>query len=138
MNMNGSAMLEVLGRAECLRLLDSVPVGRIVYTRSALPAVELVNFVVRDGAIVFRTSASGKLAAAIRAAVVAFEADSLDAEHHTGWSVTAIGRAQMVTGPAELARLAETGPSTWVPGPHEYYVRIMPELLTGRRLSIAS
>lgn len=134
MDMNTACTLEVLGRAECLRLLGSVPVGRIIYTRNALPAVELVNFVVHGGVIMFRTSASGKLAAAIREAVVAFEADSLDAEHRTGWSVTAVGRAQMVTGAAELTRLAETGLRTWVPGPHDYYVRITPELITGRRL----
>lgn len=140
MNIDGSIppereMLEVLGRAECLSLLASVPVGRIIYTRHALPAVELVNFAVHDGAIVFRTSASGKLAAAIREAVVAFEADSLDTGHRAGWSVTAVGRARMVTGTAELARLAGIGLRTWVPGPHEYYVRITPELVTGRRLS---
>ena len=36
--------LKQLSRDECLRLMASVPVGRIIYTRQALPAVELVNF----------------------------------------------------------------------------------------------
>jgi hypothetical protein len=31
--------------------VGSVPVGRIVYTRQALPAVELVNFALIDGDI---------------------------------------------------------------------------------------
>jgi hypothetical protein len=31
--------------------VGSVPVGRIVYTRQALPAVELVNFALIDGGI---------------------------------------------------------------------------------------
>ena len=34
-----------------MRLMGSVPVGRIVYTRQALPAVELVNFALADGDI---------------------------------------------------------------------------------------
>jgi uncharacterized protein len=51
--------------------MGSVPVGRIVYTRQALPAVALVNFALIDGDIILRTSAEGKLAAATRGAVVA-------------------------------------------------------------------
>jgi hypothetical protein len=42
MDFNGTT-IEKLSRAECLRLLGQVPVGRIVYTRQAMPAVELVN-----------------------------------------------------------------------------------------------
>ena len=71
-------VLEELSRAECLRLLATVPIGRISYTRQALPAVEPVNFGLHDGAIVIRTDAGGKLMAATRRAVVAFQADDLD------------------------------------------------------------
>ena len=85
------SVLEQLSRDECLRLMGSVPVGRIVYTRQALPAVELVNFTLDDGDIIIRTDAGGKLAAATRGAVVAFEADSLDVTGHAGWSVTVVG-----------------------------------------------
>jgi hypothetical protein len=41
---NDGLALEHLPRDECIRLMASAPVGRIVYTRQALPAVELVNF----------------------------------------------------------------------------------------------
>ena len=37
-----------LGREDSLALLASAPVGRIVFTRGALPAIHPVNFVV-DG-----------------------------------------------------------------------------------------
>jgi hypothetical protein len=40
-----SQALENLSPDECMRLMGSVAVGRIVYSRQALPAVELVNFV---------------------------------------------------------------------------------------------
>jgi hypothetical protein len=51
-----------------------------------MPAVELVNFTLDAGDIVIRTAASGKLAAAIRGAIVAFEADEYDPATRAGWS----------------------------------------------------
>ncbi len=128
------SVLDELTRDECLRLLASVPVGRIVYTRRAMPAVELVNFALDGGDIVVRTDGSGKLAAATRGAVVAFEADTLDASQHRGWSVTAVGHSREVTDPADLARLRETGPRPWAPSEREHFIRITPGILTGRRL----
>ena len=126
--------LEQLSRDECLRLMASVPVGRVIYTRRALPAVELVNFALDQGDIVLRTDGGGKLAAAVRGAVVAFEADCLDQAHRVGWSVTAIGPSREITDPAEIARLQAIGLSSWAPGKREHFIRIMPEILTGRYL----
>jgi nitroimidazol reductase NimA-like FMN-containing flavoprotein (pyridoxamine 5'-phosphate oxidase superfamily) len=125
--------LRRLTRDECLRLMGSVPVGRIVYTRQALPAVELVNFVLDHGDIVFRTDAGGKLGAAVRGSVVAFEVDSLDFERHTGWSVTVVGQCQPVTDSQELMRLRETELTPWAPGEREHFVRIPPTIVNGRQ-----
>ncbi|KQW10719.1 pyridoxamine 5'-phosphate oxidase family protein [Streptomyces sp. Root369] len=124
-----------LGRQECLRLMAKAPIGRIVYTRRALPAVLPVNFTLDgDGAILLRTSAASELVRAIDGAVVAFEADDVDAARHSGWSVVVTGTATVVTDPDEGGRLARTGPVSWVPAPQEVYVRIDPELVTGREL----
>ncbi|MDQ0937881.1 pyridoxamine 5'-phosphate oxidase family protein [Streptomyces turgidiscabies] len=124
-----------LDRQECLDLLATVPVGRIVYTRQALPAVLPVTFCLdRDGAVLVRTSASSGLVSAIVGAVVAFEADAVDAIAHSGWSVVVLGSAGLVTDPAEHARLLRTGPRSWAPAPREVFVRITPELVTGREL----
>ncbi len=131
------AALEQLSSGECLRLMASVPVGRVIYTRRALPAVELVNFALDQGDIVLRTDRSGKLAAAARGAVVAFEADCLDQAHQVGWSVTAIGPSREITDPAEIARLRTIGLSSWAPGEREHFIRISPEILTGRYLRAA-
>ena len=133
MHSDGSA-LQLLSRDDCLTLMASVPVGRIVYTRRALPAVELVNFVRDEGDIVIRTDRSGKLAAATRGAVVAFEADQLDPAGHTGWSVTAVGPSSEVTDPVELARLRTMGLRSWAPGERDHFIRISPVMLNGRRL----
>lgn len=127
-------MLDQLTRDECLRLLASVPVGRIVYTRRAMPAVELVNFTIDAGDIVVRTDGGGKLAAATHGAVVAFEADELDVGRRRGWSVTAVGYSREVTDPDDLARLRQVGPRPWAPGDREHFIRLTPGILTGRRL----
>jgi len=136
MNPDGPAerVLETLSDGECLRLMASVPVGRIVYTVRAMPAVEPVNFVLHNGQVLFRTEAGSKLAAAVSNSVVAFQADELDYVTHTGWSVTIVGTAQEVSDPAEMTRLQEAGLVTWAPGGRKHFVRIKPGVITGRRL----
>lgn len=127
-------VLEELSRAECLRLLATATIGRISYTRQALPAVEPVNFAVDDGAIVIRTDAGGKLAAATRRAVVAFETDHLDLILRSGWSVTVVGRCEEVTDAGEVARLDKLGLESWAPGARNHFLRIAPSIVTGRKL----
>ena len=130
--------LKQLSRDECLALMASVSLGRIVYTQRALPAVELVNFALDHGDIVIRTDGGGKLAAATQHSIVAFEADRLDAAQQAGWSVTAIGQSREVTDPAEIRRLQHIGLSSWAPGSREHFIRISPEILNGRRLTAHS
>jgi nitroimidazol reductase NimA-like FMN-containing flavoprotein (pyridoxamine 5'-phosphate oxidase superfamily) len=128
------AALRQLTSDGCLRLLATVPFGRIIYTRQALPAVELVNFALEGGDIIIRTDRSGKLAAATRGAIVAFEADVVDADQRSGWSVTAIGPARAVADAADIARLQLIGLDSWAPGVREHFIRITPQLLNGRWL----
>ena len=133
MDTNDSEV-ERLSRDQCMRLLGSVPLGRIVYTRGALPAVELVNFTLDDGDITIKTDPSGKLAAATRGAVVAFEADSADFVMHAGWSVTVVGVSQAVTDNDEIRRLERLGLDPWAPGDRPYFVKIPPTIVNGRRI----
>jgi uncharacterized protein len=127
-------VLEDLSRAECLRLLATVWIGRICYTRQALPAVEPVNFALHNGAIVIRTDAGGKLAAATDHTVVAFQADDLDPILRSGWSVTVVGRSEEVTDAVDIARLGEVGLELWAPGTRDRFIRVVPAIVTGRRL----
>ena len=133
MYSNGPVMTQ-LTKDECLKLLASVRIGRIIYTRRAMPAVELVNFTLDKGDIVIRTDRGGELATATHQAVVAFEADCLDVTHQAGWSVTALGRSREVTDNEEIGRLREIGLSSWAPGVREYFIRISPEIINGRLL----
>jgi uncharacterized protein len=133
MDFDGSA-LEHMPRDECMRLMASVPVGRVVYTRQALPAVELVNFALHDGDIIIKTTAGEKLAAATREAIVAFEVDSVNVATQAGWSVTVVGQAQAVTDASAIRDLEQVELTPWVPGNRDHYIRITPTIVQGRRL----
>ncbi|MFF9404932.1 pyridoxamine 5'-phosphate oxidase family protein [Streptomyces anandii] len=125
-----------MDRQECLRLLAKVPVGRVVYTRHALPAVLPVNFSLdTDSSVLLRTSAGSDLVRAVDDVVVAFEADEFDADSRSGWSVVVTGRATAVADPAEHERLLRTGPSSWMPIQQDVFIRIEAEMVTGRELT---
>ncbi|MEU0568538.1 pyridoxamine 5'-phosphate oxidase family protein [Nonomuraea sp. NPDC005983] len=130
-----SSGLQVLSRQECLGLLSATPIGRIVFTDHALPAVQPVTFCLDGETIVIRTATGSKLAAATRHAVVAFEADSFDLDTRTGWSVTAVGRARAVHEPHEIARLNSLPLTPWAPGARAHYITVETEQVTGRRIT---
>lgn len=129
--------MEVLSREECLVLLSTTPVGRVGLTVGALPVILPVNFAVSAGDdIVFRTGEGQKLRAALDGAVIAFEADGLDAERQEGWSVLVQGVARLTAtgdGPdlpgLELAELA-----TWAGIEPSHVVMVNTEHMSGRRI----
>ncbi|MGW0996876.1 pyridoxamine 5'-phosphate oxidase family protein [Streptomyces sp. NPDC002520] len=125
-----------LDRAEALRLLGSVSLGRIVFTRQALPAVRPVRHVLDGGDIVFRVPEDAALTARDPrddgvGVVVAFEADVIDPDTHLGWSVVVTGYARPVVDPVELARIRGLlGPREAQPGV-DRAVRVRPDLVSG-------
>lgn len=125
--------LEILDIEECRALLAATPLGRIVFTDRALPAVLPVNYVVAGGDVVIRTSPDSRLATAANDAVVAFEIDEFDADARTGWSVVVIGKASGITDPIELGRLRSLPLRSWAPGEREHFIRVHPQIITGRR-----
>nr|WP_184829993.1 pyridoxamine 5'-phosphate oxidase family protein [Jiangella mangrovi] len=126
--------LEKLDRPACYRLLRTVPIGRIVFTEAALPAIQPVNFALDGDDVVIRTSSGSKLAAATRSAVVAFEADDYADASMTGWSVVIVGRSDVVTDEAERRHLDGLGLTPWALGERPYYIRVRPEIVRGRRI----
>ncbi|MEU1205218.1 pyridoxamine 5'-phosphate oxidase family protein [Nocardia sp. NPDC005825] len=126
-----------MGREEALRLLASVPIGRVVFTRDALPAVRPVNHLVDEGEIVVvRTRLTSRLTSTVRAdanVVVAYEADDIDPVAQLGWSVVVTGIARTVTDPERVARY-EALLHPWVDGVMDSIVAIEPTLVTGVRL----
>ncbi|MFD0899177.1 pyridoxamine 5'-phosphate oxidase family protein [Actinomadura sediminis] len=132
---NDGANTTVLSRAECLVLLRSAAVGRVVYTDQALPAILPVTYAMDgDQALIIRTAPGSKFDAALRGAIVAFEIDDVDTAARTGWSVTVVGPARAVTSEAEAHRLARLLPRPWVPGRRDAFIRITVRQVSGRRL----
>ncbi|GAB2687463.1 pyridoxamine 5'-phosphate oxidase family protein [Thalassiella azotivora] len=125
--------IEVLSRDDCLELLGSVEVGRVVFTDRALPAILPVAFVVRDGDVVLRTAEGSRLARAARDAVLAFEADQVAAGGRGGWSVVVTGEARLESDDLERARL-DALLTPWVPGIKDVFIRIPLTVVTGRRV----
>ncbi|MGW0765802.1 pyridoxamine 5'-phosphate oxidase family protein [Streptomyces sp. NPDC002676] len=125
-----------LDRAEALRLLGSVRLGRVVFTRQALPTIRPVNHILDSGDIVIRMHEGAALTSHARqgdsaGVVVAYEADAIDPDTHIGWSVVVTGYARLVTDPAELARIRGLL-DPWVPQQSmDQAVRIRPELVSG-------
>lgn len=128
------AGLEILGEPECLKLLGSVPVGRLVFTRGGLPVVRLVNFLLDDDTLVFATADGDKSRAAERGDVVAFEVDEIDTDRHLGWTVTAVGHLSVLdeTEAEELRHRLPLRP--WAPQSDQRLIRLGIESLEGRRL----
>jgi nitroimidazol reductase NimA-like FMN-containing flavoprotein (pyridoxamine 5'-phosphate oxidase superfamily) len=127
--------LEALSRADCLRLLAEHParVGRVA-AAAERPDILPVNYVLDGGTVVFRTAAGKKLDAAVRGRYVAFQVDTVDAGWRNGWSVLIRGWAEEITDPEELARVRRLPLDSWAPDTQDHYVRITPEIVSGRRL----
>ena len=130
-----SVDVEMLPRAESLRLLRSVPYGRIVSTIHALPAVQPVNFVLERDQIAIRTSSESKpLAAGKVRAVLGFEVDDIDVTSRAGWSVVVVGHARVVDDAAEATRLDTLHLESWAVPTSRRYICISTEQVTGRWL----
>jgi nitroimidazol reductase NimA-like FMN-containing flavoprotein (pyridoxamine 5'-phosphate oxidase superfamily) len=126
--------VEVLDDDECRRLLATAPLGRLAYTEGALPAIQPVHFALLGGRILIPTRMGSKVAGASRGAVVAFEIDDFDPRSETGWNVTVVGPAQVLSDPVEVAELEALGIRAWAPADVPCFITVEPVLVRGRRI----
>jgi nitroimidazol reductase NimA-like FMN-containing flavoprotein (pyridoxamine 5'-phosphate oxidase superfamily) len=123
-----------LDEHQCWELLRSQEVGRLAVAIANHPDIFPVNFVVDHATIVFRTAEGTKLAAAVLGESVAFEIDGeADGE---AWSVVVKGRAVEIERMYELFDAVELPLYPWHAAPKHRYVRILPEMITGRRFRV--
>ena len=128
------AGLETLSFDSCLRLLASVPLGRIGFYADGELVILPVNHAMDGQDVVFRTARGSKLTAAEEQNLVAFEADDYDRQTRSGWSVLVTGRAVVVYEEADVDRLDRLGLEPWVAGvEHPYWIRISATSVTGRQ-----
>jgi nitroimidazol reductase NimA-like FMN-containing flavoprotein (pyridoxamine 5'-phosphate oxidase superfamily) len=128
------AGLEILPFDECLRLLASVPVGRVGFFADGELVVLPVNHVIDGQDPVFRTAAGSKLSAAEGQNLAAFEVDHYDDQARAGWSVLVVGRAEVVYDEAEVQRLNRRALHPWVTAVQRpFWIRIRATSVSGRR-----
>jgi nitroimidazol reductase NimA-like FMN-containing flavoprotein (pyridoxamine 5'-phosphate oxidase superfamily) len=127
--------LEILPFDACLRLLASVPVGRIGFYADGEVVMLPVNHMIDGQDVVFRAARGSKLSAAENQALVAFEADDYDPETRSGWSVLVNGRAEPVYDDQEIRRLSRAGLRPWpAAADRPHWIRIRPAAVSGRRV----
>ncbi|WP_405015797.1 pyridoxamine 5'-phosphate oxidase family protein [Kitasatospora sp. NBC_00070] len=119
-----SAVPVPLDERQCLRLLTSASVGRVVYTVGALPAVLPTRYRFGSGGVLLRAPAGSELVRAVAGSLVAFETGEVHQSDGSGWTVTVLGRAEVAEDPA-AAGSAPAGQVTLL---------IRAELVTGHLL----
>jgi nitroimidazol reductase NimA-like FMN-containing flavoprotein (pyridoxamine 5'-phosphate oxidase superfamily) len=132
----GQRQLTELDRSQALRLLGSVALGRIVFTRHAMPAIRPVNHVLDAGHIIIRSHSGAAVVSEADTdcgVVVAYEADDIDPVTHLGWSVVVTGTAYLVTDAGEKGRYQQLL-TPWLDGEMDQVIRIRPAIVTGFRL----
>lgn len=122
---------------DCVAMLSSSTIGRIVFVDGEQPLALPVNYAWFEGSVVFRTGEGQKLHAATVGQTVAFEVDSIDEAAHTGWSVILKGTAREVSDWAEQEQLEQLAVRPWQRQPwRRGWVRIDPIEVTGRKLDL--
>jgi nitroimidazol reductase NimA-like FMN-containing flavoprotein (pyridoxamine 5'-phosphate oxidase superfamily) len=124
-----------LAREEALRLLATVPLGRVVFTDRALPAIRPVNHIVDGRDIVFRTSSSAAITTAVHGigTIVAFEADAIDSARRAGWSVVVIGGARVLTDTTQIEHYRQLL-RPWTPGTKDDFIAVRADVVSGVRI----
>ncbi len=130
-----------MDREECLRIISPGGVGRIGFLGAEGPTVLPVNYRLHEGAIIFRTAFGGPINQDLRSGIegaeikVAFQVDHIDEAEQGGWSVCVRGPVRHVTPPEELPGMTIAGVEPWAGGERELDVRIVPQQITGRRIT---
>lgn len=119
---------------ECWQILSKYSIGRVAVVHLNAPMLFPVNYVVDGRSIVFRTAPGTKLAMATFEKPAAFEVDDAWPELETGSSVMATGHLSLVTDLAEQERIETLGLRAWATGERDYFVRFIPNHISGRRI----
>ena len=123
-----------LSRAECLSLLERQAVGRLGFVVDGWASVLPMNYTLDGDEIVVRTGAGTTLSVLRHGAQVSLQVDAFDPVYRSGWSVLVFGYATEVTEDAALSHVRSLGLRSWEGGDKEFWIRIRPQQITGRRL----
>jgi hypothetical protein len=133
-------VLKRLGDAECMELLRTGRIARLVYDSQYGPVALPFEYQVYQGSIVFRTYRTLLTEEDLRTGIphadynVAVEIDQTDPVAREGWIVTVWGAAHNVDTEAERAAIAGVGLESWIEGEPEHFIRVTPTRIAGQRL----
>ena len=104
-NTDPDRVLVPLDEVECRALLLGGRIGRVAFTRNALPAIQPVSYRVHGEEVVIPALVDSPFVPRTTSVVVAFGVDAYDDSTRTGWSVTVVGPSRSVESPGEEALL---------------------------------
>ena len=137
---NGRGVVERLDESECMELLSTARIGRLIYNSRYGPVALPSEYKIYKGSIVFPTYRTLFTEEDLRTGIahaeyqVAVEADQTDPEAREGWLVLVRGTAHHLDTEAERASIASLGLKPWVEGEPEHFIRVNPIRIGGQRL----
>lgn len=118
---------------ECWELLATMQFARLAWNSGSGPILLPVNFMVHGREIWMRTTAYSTIAEQVDESPIAVEVDDVDRETHVGWSVLLRGRAEVIYHEEQVPEGVDAL-HTWPSGARPLWVRLRPDIVTGRRL----
>ena len=138
--VSGPRVLEPLSEAECMRLLASGGLGRLVYNSRYGPTAMPTVYRIEDDSVVLGTWDPALFDEDLRTGIahaeyqVAVEADQIDLEAREGWIVLVRGAAHHLDTEAERAPLIGSGLEPWIEGVPAHFIRVTPTSMWGNRV----
>jgi hypothetical protein len=138
--VSGWRVLEPLGEDECMELLASVRLGRLVYTSRYGPTALPVNYTIDEGSVVMGTWDPVLFDQDLRTGIaqaeyqIAMEVDQIDVEAREGWFVLLRGAAHHLDTDAERESFVDAGLEPWLKGIPAHYIRVTPTSMRGNRI----
>ncbi len=133
--MNDVPSSEPMDVEESWNLLMRSGMGRLATAAGSQADIFVVNYLVHERTILFRSAPGSKLVELDEAPVVAFEVDGYDAKRY--WSVVIRGTAELMTDQREIIRTGVLELVSWSPSDKREFVRIVPIAVTGRTVDRA-
>lgn len=129
--------MTILDEDTCWELLESAEIARLAVAVG--DDLEIFPFTpaVDDRTIVLRTGEGTKLAAVTIARRVAVEVDGYDPRSGKAWSVVVKGEAERLEKFHDIERAESLPLRPWSDHPTQWFVRIHPGEVTGRRFKVA-
>lgn len=135
--MDSNQDVEELPINACWALLRATTVGRLAVWVEDHPDTFPLNYAVDHGTLVFRSREGTKVFGALSDAPVALEVDGYDPPTSKAWSVVAKGRAGAISQVHDLMDTVDLPLFPWQAGEKKRFIRIHPDLITGRRFPVA-